>query len=32
MSLDHSPNWAIPTELVIVQPREDESTLGNACA
>ena len=31
MSLDHSPNWAIPLALVIVQPGENESAIGNAC-
>jgi hypothetical protein len=31
MSLDHSPNWAIPPTLIIVQPEENESSLGNAC-
>jgi hypothetical protein len=31
MSLDHSPNWAIPSALIIVQPGENESALGNNC-
>jgi hypothetical protein len=30
MSLDHSPNWAIPPTLVIVQPGENESALGTS--
>jgi hypothetical protein len=30
MILDHSPNWAIPPALIIVQARENESALGNA--
>ena len=29
--LDHSPNWAIPPTLIIAQPGENESTLGNVC-
>jgi hypothetical protein len=30
MSLDHPPNWVIPPTLIIVQPGENKSALGNA--
>jgi hypothetical protein len=31
MIMYHSPKWAIPLALIIVQPGEIEYVLGNAC-